>query len=125
MPIARTGSQAAPPRFARGVYALVRRIPRGRVATYGQVAAILGHPRADVGALFPRVAKAGASGFVLRARSSGAASALRPASKSARACFCWRATSSLSFNVGSSVRRAARGSAKGDLRCWGAKRGIL
>jgi methylated-DNA-protein-cysteine methyltransferase-like protein len=28
------------------VYALVRRIPRGRVATYGQVASILGHPRA-------------------------------------------------------------------------------
>ncbi|MGC3997630.1 MAG: MGMT family protein [Anaeromyxobacter sp.] len=28
------------------VYALVRRIPRGRVATYGQVAALLGRPRA-------------------------------------------------------------------------------
>ena len=35
-----------PPKFARAVYALVRGIPRGRVATYGQVAAILGHPRA-------------------------------------------------------------------------------
>ncbi len=35
-----------PPKFARAVYALVREIPRGRVATYGQVAAILGHPRA-------------------------------------------------------------------------------
>lgn len=34
------------PTFARAVYALVRQIPRGRVATYGQVAAILGHPRA-------------------------------------------------------------------------------
>jgi methylated-DNA-protein-cysteine methyltransferase-like protein len=34
------------PKFARAVYALVRDIPRGRVATYGQVAAILGHPRA-------------------------------------------------------------------------------
>jgi len=30
--------------FAR-VYALVRRIPRGRVATYGEVAALLGVPR--------------------------------------------------------------------------------
>jgi methylated-DNA-protein-cysteine methyltransferase-like protein len=30
--------------FAR-VYALVRRIPRGRVATYGQVAALAGVPR--------------------------------------------------------------------------------
>jgi methylated-DNA-protein-cysteine methyltransferase-like protein len=30
--------------FAR-VYALVRRIPRGRVATYGQLAALLGVPR--------------------------------------------------------------------------------
>ena len=34
------------PRFARAVYALVRQVPRGRVVTYGQVAAILGHPRA-------------------------------------------------------------------------------
>lgn len=34
------------PKFARAVYALVRRVPRGRVVTYGQVAAILGHPRA-------------------------------------------------------------------------------
>lgn len=34
------------PRFARAVYALVRKVPRGRVVTYGQVAAILGHPRA-------------------------------------------------------------------------------
>jgi methylated-DNA-protein-cysteine methyltransferase-like protein len=30
--------------FAR-VYALVRRVPRGRVVTYGQVAAMLGEPR--------------------------------------------------------------------------------
>ena len=35
-----------PPKFARAVYALVRRVPRGKVVTYGQVAAILGHPRA-------------------------------------------------------------------------------
>ena len=34
------------PKFARAVYAVAREIPRGRVATYGQVAAILGHPRA-------------------------------------------------------------------------------
>lgn len=34
------------PLFHRQVYQVVRRIPRGRVATYGQVAAILGHPRA-------------------------------------------------------------------------------
>ena len=32
--------------FDRAVYALVRQIPRGRVATYGQLAALLGHPRA-------------------------------------------------------------------------------
>lgn len=32
--------------FARAVFALVRRVPRGRVVTYGQVAALLGHPRA-------------------------------------------------------------------------------
>jgi methylated-DNA-protein-cysteine methyltransferase-like protein len=31
--------------FFRRVYALVRRIPPGRVATYGQVAAVLGVPR--------------------------------------------------------------------------------
>ena len=35
----------APP-FRAAVYRLVRRIPSGRVATYGQVAASLGHPRA-------------------------------------------------------------------------------
>lgn len=32
--------------FVSRVYALVRRVPRGRVVTYGQVAAMLGHPRA-------------------------------------------------------------------------------
>lgn len=37
---------AKAPKFARAVYALVRQVPRGRVVTYGQVAAILGHPRA-------------------------------------------------------------------------------
>jgi methylated-DNA-protein-cysteine methyltransferase-like protein len=33
-------------RFAVAVHRLVRRIPPGRVATYGQVAAALGRPRA-------------------------------------------------------------------------------
>ncbi len=33
------------PPFYRLVYRLVRRIPRGKVVTYGQVAAILGQPR--------------------------------------------------------------------------------
>ena len=33
------------PRFHRLVYRLVRRVPRGKVVTYGQVAAILGQPR--------------------------------------------------------------------------------
>jgi methylated-DNA-protein-cysteine methyltransferase-like protein len=32
--------------FDREVYAVVRRIPAGRIATYGQVAAMLGRPRA-------------------------------------------------------------------------------
>jgi len=32
--------------FPREVWRLVRRIPRGRVATYGQIAALLGRPRA-------------------------------------------------------------------------------
>ncbi len=33
------------PRGWEEIYAVVRRIPRGRVATYGQVAAALGRPR--------------------------------------------------------------------------------
>lgn len=33
-------------RFHRAVYKLVGEIPRGRVATYGQIAVILGWPRA-------------------------------------------------------------------------------
>src|SRR5881409_3777781 len=36
---------AGPPPFYRLVYRVVRRVPRGRVVTYGQVAAILGQPR--------------------------------------------------------------------------------
>lgn len=43
--MARRGEVRTPP-FHRHVYRVVRQIPRGRVATYGQVAAILGHPRA-------------------------------------------------------------------------------
>ena len=31
--------------FFAGVYALVKRIPRGKVATYGQIARLLGAPR--------------------------------------------------------------------------------
>jgi methylated-DNA-protein-cysteine methyltransferase-like protein len=34
------------PKFARAVYTVVRKVPRGKVVTYGQVASILGHPRA-------------------------------------------------------------------------------
>ncbi len=33
-------------RFARAVWRLVRRVPRGRVVTYGQIAELLGRPRA-------------------------------------------------------------------------------
>jgi len=48
---ARAGSQPrrrpdGPPPFYRLVYRVVRRVPRGKVVTYGQVAAILGQPRA-------------------------------------------------------------------------------
>ena len=48
---ARAGSQPlrrrpdGPPPFYRLVYRVVRRVPRGKVVTYGQVAAILGQPR--------------------------------------------------------------------------------
>lgn len=35
-----------PPRFFVHVYRLVARIPKGKVVTYGQVAALLGAPRA-------------------------------------------------------------------------------
>lgn len=34
------------PSFFDAIYVLVRQIPRGRVASYGQIAALLGHPRA-------------------------------------------------------------------------------
>ena len=41
----RAPSDPVPP-FYRLVYRVVRRVPRGKVVTYGQVAAILGQPRA-------------------------------------------------------------------------------
>lgn len=37
---------AKPANFYEAVYRLVRKIPRGRVMTYGQIAVVLGHPRA-------------------------------------------------------------------------------
>lgn len=36
---------AAPSELYRSIYSVVRRIPRGRVATYGQVAELAGIPR--------------------------------------------------------------------------------
>lgn len=38
--------RSQPANFYEAVYRLVRKIPRGRVMTYGQIAVILGHPRA-------------------------------------------------------------------------------
>ena len=38
--------RGALPHFHRAVYQVVRKVPRGKVVTYGQIAAILGHPRA-------------------------------------------------------------------------------
>jgi methylated-DNA-protein-cysteine methyltransferase-like protein len=35
-----------PPSFRDRVYAFLRRVPRGRVVTYGQLALLAGHPRA-------------------------------------------------------------------------------
>jgi methylated-DNA-protein-cysteine methyltransferase related protein len=50
MPITPYRQRRAPanrtPPFHRLVYRVVRKVPRGTVVTYGQVAAILGHPRA-------------------------------------------------------------------------------
>jgi len=51
--------------FFESVYALVREIPRGRVATYGQIAALLGNPRG-----------ARAVGWALRALPAGKAARL-------------------------------------------------
>ena len=44
--VGRGKRKPAAERFQRAVYRLVEEIPRGRVATYGQLAAILGWPRA-------------------------------------------------------------------------------
>jgi methylated-DNA-protein-cysteine methyltransferase-like protein len=41
----RPGSRPSPTGFFAAVYALVRRIPPGKVATYGQIARWLGAPR--------------------------------------------------------------------------------
>jgi methylated-DNA-protein-cysteine methyltransferase-like protein len=43
---AKRGRAPGSPPFYRLVYRVVRRVPRGKVVTYGQVAAILGQPRA-------------------------------------------------------------------------------
>jgi methylated-DNA-[protein]-cysteine S-methyltransferase len=42
----RRPAASIPAEFARRVLTVVRRIPRGRVATYGDVAALAGRPRA-------------------------------------------------------------------------------
>jgi methylated-DNA-protein-cysteine methyltransferase-like protein len=42
----RRPGRPAPGRFDEAVWDVVRRIPRGRVVTYGRVAALLGAPRA-------------------------------------------------------------------------------
>jgi methylated-DNA-protein-cysteine methyltransferase-like protein len=43
-PTAARAPRGTPP-FYRLVYQLVRRVPRGKIVTYGQVAAVLGQPR--------------------------------------------------------------------------------
>lgn len=45
----RPASVRRPPTFGDRVFALVRRVPRGRVVSYGAVAAMLGSPRAARG----------------------------------------------------------------------------
>lgn len=46
-PVARKkAADTAPENFYEAVYRLVRKIPKGRVMTYGQIATILGAPRA-------------------------------------------------------------------------------
>jgi methylated-DNA-protein-cysteine methyltransferase related protein len=42
-------SEHDPASFSERVYSLVCRVPRGRVVSYGGVAALLGHPRAARG----------------------------------------------------------------------------
>lgn len=43
----RAKTETPPANFYEAVYRLVRKIPRGRVMTYGQIATILGCPRAS------------------------------------------------------------------------------
>src|SRR5262245_45835069 len=38
-------SEPSDPSFPRRVYAIVRKVPRGRVITYGAIATLLGEPR--------------------------------------------------------------------------------
>ena len=45
MSVADVRPRRSTPPFHRLVYRVVRRVPRGKVVTYGQVAAILGQPR--------------------------------------------------------------------------------
>jgi methylated-DNA-protein-cysteine methyltransferase-like protein len=42
----KTDAPMTRPHFFEQVYLLVQQIPHGRVASYGQIAALLGHPRA-------------------------------------------------------------------------------
>jgi methylated-DNA-protein-cysteine methyltransferase-like protein len=44
MPVTRASKQTRSGRGYEAIYAVVRRIPRGRVATYGQVAALSARP---------------------------------------------------------------------------------
>jgi methylated-DNA-protein-cysteine methyltransferase related protein len=44
--LAYTSSMAGSPEFAAAVYAIVARIPYGRVTTYGRIAQAIGEPRA-------------------------------------------------------------------------------
>jgi methylated-DNA-protein-cysteine methyltransferase-like protein len=43
--VSRSGDSAHVGKLYRSIYAVIRRIPRGRVATYGQVAEVAGLPR--------------------------------------------------------------------------------
>ncbi len=45
MNLRRNNAKPDPAQFRRAVYDTVGRIPRGKVATYGQIAALIGYPR--------------------------------------------------------------------------------
>lgn len=49
MPSLPDPASAAGPSFRERVFAMVRRIPSGRISTYGDIAALLGRPRAARG----------------------------------------------------------------------------